>query len=86
MLREQDKGLLQHARGSRNVALAEGALRLGVQVVRLVPVLVLARLGFAKLQFPAAPLLFLRVRGQCSFLPLVLSTMGVPLKPNSLRI
>jgi hypothetical protein len=40
----------------------EGSLRLGVQVVRLLPIFLLARFGFAKLQFSAAPLLFPGVR------------------------
>lgn len=86
MLGAQDDGLLQQARSSRNVAVLEGCQPVVVQVVRLYPALILARLGFAKLQLPAPPLLLLRVRGQCSFLPLVFSTMGVPRKPNSLRI
>ncbi|HUE21671.1 MAG TPA: hypothetical protein VMQ86_08315 [Bryobacteraceae bacterium] len=62
MLRAQDQGFLQNARGCRNVAAVEGSLRLGVQVVRLLPIFLLARFGFAKLQFSAAPLLFPGVR------------------------
>jgi hypothetical protein len=81
----QDQCFLQPARGGRNVTALEGSSRFGVQDVRLVPVLLRACLSFAKFQFPAAPLLLLRVRRQCSF-PLVFSTMGVPRKPNCLRI
>jgi hypothetical protein len=86
MLGAQDDGLLQQAGGSRNITVLESRQRVVVQVVRLYPALILARLGIAKLQLSAPPLLLLRVRGQCSFLPLVFSTMGVPRKPNSLRI
>jgi hypothetical protein len=63
----------------------EGCQPVVVQVVRLYPVLILARFGFAKFQLSAPPLLLLRVRSQCSF-PLVFSTMGVPRKPKCLRI
>lgn len=54
---------LQQAGSRRNVAVLEGYQTVVVQVVRLYPILILARFSFTKLQLSAPPLLLLRVRG-----------------------
>lgn len=87
MLRAQDDGSLQEARGRRDVALLKGVQSIVVQVVRLPAVVFLAFFGLSELQLFAPPLLLLGVRRQCSLpLPLVFNTIGVPRKPKCLRI